>query len=118
MSLGQEVIANTRTAKEQIIPALALRDDDSAVADSQNVDVMNVVRKRHRLCQTNGLTPTAGENRRTGHSHIRYLRIGTLELAQEAVAALGRGIERLLGGLLAGEGLLEFVLDGIADQRE
>ena len=46
------------------------------------------------------------------------IRAGALELAQQAVAALDRGIQRGLRGFLAAEGLLQLVVDHIADQDE
>ena len=44
--------------------------------------------------------------------------IGALELAQQPIAALDGGIQRRLRRLFAAEGLLQFVLDHIADQHE
>src|SRR5437762_8984957 len=46
------------------------------------------------------------------------VRVRPLELAQQPVAALDGGIKRLLRGFLAGESLLQFVVDHNADQSE
>src|SRR6266481_6473784 len=46
------------------------------------------------------------------------VRARALELAQQPVAALDGGIKRRLCGLLAAEGLLQFVVDHVADQDE
>src|SRR5260370_23510198 len=46
------------------------------------------------------------------------VRIGPLELTQQPVAALDGGIERRLRGFFAGEGVLQFVVDHIANQNE
>src|SRR3954454_10770242 len=49
---------------------------------------------------------------------ILPVRIGPLELAQQAVAAFDGEIKRRLRGLLAAENLLEFFVDHAADQHE
>src|SRR5258708_10745098 len=46
------------------------------------------------------------------------IRIGPLELAQQPVAALDGGVERGLRGFLAAKGLLQLVVDHIANQNE
>src|ERR1700694_2759551 len=55
-----------------------------------------------------------------GPSYDRHLpvRVGAFELTQQAVAALDRGIQRVLRGFFAAEGLLQFIVDHIADQYE
>ena len=44
--------------------------------------------------------------------------IGALELTQHLVAALNRRIQRGLRGFLVAEGLLQLVVDCVADQRK
>src|SRR3981081_131321 len=51
-------------------------------------------------------------------AHRLSIRIRPLELAQQAVAALDGEIEGGLRRPLAAEGLLQFVVDRIADQNE
>jgi hypothetical protein len=46
------------------------------------------------------------------------VRIGPLELAQEAVAALDGNVEGCLSRLLAAENLFEFILDHATDQHK
>src|SRR5882757_959185 len=53
-----------------------------------------------------------------GEGATSPVRIGALELAQQAVATLDGIVHRGLCGALAGEDLLELVLDHIANQHE
>src|SRR6185312_2715281 len=50
--------------------------------------------------------------------YLSAIRIRPLELAQQAVAALDRGVQRRLRRLLAAENMLEFFVDHAADQHK
>ena len=69
-ALAQEILAETRSSKEKIIPSPALRHDHPAAADLENIHLVNAFGKGDRLGKAHRLAAIADEDGRAGHDPL------------------------------------------------